>query len=65
MVGGTGWTDFDEFEGVLLEVFIIAFDALYRVAALERSAATRSIFHAAATPIGAEEFKRLQRRYVK
>lgn len=40
---------------------MVAFDALYRVAALKRSAATRSIFHAAATPIGAGEFKRLQR----
>lgn len=65
MIGATAWMDFNEFAEVLIEVFIIAFDALYRVAALKRSAATRSIFHAAATPIGAEEFKRLQRRYVK
>ena len=58
-------TDFDGFVELLVEVVIVAFDALYRVAALKRSAATRSIFHAAATPLGAEEFKRLQRRYVK
>lgn len=61
MIGGTAWRHVDEFVEVLLEVFMVAFDALYRVAALKRSTVTRSIFHAAATPVGAGEFKRLQR----
>lgn len=59
------WADFDEFVGILLEVFIVTFDALCRAAELKKSAATRSIFHAAATSIGAGEFKRLQQEYVK
>lgn len=65
MIGGTAWADFDEFVGISLEVFIVAFDALCWAAALKRNAATRSFFHAAATPVDAEEFKRLQRRKMK